>query len=167
MDERPSYDQVRCWIDSSARHEVPKHITEGEVPGAVLGYTIGNDVSNRTVQFKDGQWARGKSYDTFCPLGPAIETDLDGDNLDISCRVDGVVMQSSNTSNMIFSCKQIVAYLSQCMTLLPGTVIMTGTPEGVGFRRTPPVFLKAGQTVECTIEGIGILTNPVVGSQSP
>jgi 2-keto-4-pentenoate hydratase/2-oxohepta-3-ene-1,7-dioic acid hydratase in catechol pathway len=140
-----------------------KHITEGEVPGAVLGYTIGNDVSNRTVQFKDGQWARGKSYDTFCPLGPAIETDLDGDNLDISCRVDGAVMQSSNTSNMIFSCAQIVAYLSQCMTLLPGTVIMTGTPEGVGYRRTPPVFLKAGQTVECIVQGIGTLSNPVVG----
>jgi 2-keto-4-pentenoate hydratase/2-oxohepta-3-ene-1,7-dioic acid hydratase in catechol pathway len=144
-----------------------KNIAEEEVPDAVLGYTIGNDVSNRTAQFKDGQWARGKSHDTFCPLGPAIETDLDGDNLDISCRVDGVLMQSSNTSNMIFSCKQIVAYLSQCMTLLPGTVIMTGTPEGVGYRRTPPTFLKAGQTVECIVQNIGILANPVVGRPSP
>jgi len=144
-----------------------KNITEEEVPDAVLGYTIGNDVSNRTAQFKDGQWARGKSYDTFCPLGPAIETDLDGDNLDISCRVDGVLMQSSNTSLMIFSCRQIVAYLSQCMTLLPGTVIMTGTPEGVGYRRTPPTFLKAGQTVECIVQNIGILASPVVGRPSP
>ncbi len=140
-----------------------KNITEEEVPDAVLGYTIGNDVSNRAVQFKDGQWARGKSYDTFCPLGPVIETDLDADNLDITCRVDGVVMQSSSTSNMIFPCKRIVSYLSQCMTLLPGTVIMTGTPEGVGFARTPRVFLKAGQTVECSVEGIGTLANPVVG----
>lgn len=140
-----------------------KNITEEEVPDAVLGYTIGNDVSNRAVQFKDVQWARGKSYDTFCPLGPVIETDLDADNLDITCRVGGVVMQSSSTSNMIFPCKRIVSYLSQCMTLLPGTVIMTGTPEGVGFARTPRVFLKAGQTVECSVEGIGTLANPVVG----
>ncbi len=144
-----------------------EHLTEEEVPKAVLGYTVGNDVSNRAAQFKDGQWARGKSYDTFCPLGPVIETDLDGDNLDISCRVDGVLMQSSNTSNMIFPCRRIVWYLSQCMTLLPGTVIMTGTPEGVGYARTPPVFLKAGQTVECTIQGIGTLSNPVVGRQMP
>jgi 2-keto-4-pentenoate hydratase/2-oxohepta-3-ene-1,7-dioic acid hydratase in catechol pathway len=144
-----------------------KNITEEEVPDAILGYTVGNDVSNRAAQFKDGQWARGKSHDTFCPLGPVIETDIDGDSLDISCRVDGVIMQSSNTSNMIFPCRRIVAYLSQCMTLLPGTVIMTGTPEGVGYARTPPVFLKAGQTVECSIEGIGTLSNPVVGRQVP
>ncbi len=144
-----------------------KNITEDEVPDAILGYTVGNDVSNRTAQWKDGQWARGKSHDTFCPLGPAIETDLDADNVDIACRVDGKVMQSSNTSNMVFPCRRIVAYLSQCMTLLPGTVIMTGTPEGVGYKRTPPIFLKAGQTVECSVQGIGTLTNPVAGRQSP
>jgi 2-keto-4-pentenoate hydratase/2-oxohepta-3-ene-1,7-dioic acid hydratase in catechol pathway len=142
------------------------NITEEEVAGAVLGYTIGNDVSNRPAQFADGQWARGKSYDTFCPLGPAIATDLDADKLDISLRVDGVTMQSSNTSQMIFPCKWIVAYLSKCMTLLPGTVIMTGTPEGVGCARTPPAFLRAGQTVEVSIEGIGTLTNPVQGAKS-
>ena len=140
-----------------------KDISEEEVPRVVLGYTIGNDVSNRAAQFKDRQWTRGKSYDTFCPLGPAIVTDLDPDNLAISCRVDGVVMQASNTSDMIFSCRQIVAFISRCMTLLPGTVILTGTPEGVGFARKPPVFLKAGQTVECLVEGIGILANPVSG----
>jgi 2-keto-4-pentenoate hydratase/2-oxohepta-3-ene-1,7-dioic acid hydratase in catechol pathway len=140
-----------------------KDISEEEVPRVVLGYTIGNDVSNRAAQFKDGQWTRGKSYDTFCPLGPAIVTDLDGDNLAISCRVDGVIMQASNTSDMIFPCRQIVSFLSQCMTLLPGTVILTGTPEGVGYARKPPVFLKAGQTVECIIEGIGTLANPVSG----
>ena len=139
-----------------------KNISEDDVPGVVLGYTVGNDVSNRAAQFKDGQWARGKSYDTFCPIGPAIETDVDGDNLDITCRIDGVAMQASNTSDMIFPCRRIVSYLSECMTLLPGTVILTGTPQGVGYTRKPPVFLKAGQTVECSIWGIGTLSNPVV-----
>ncbi len=140
-----------------------KSVSEEEVGRVVLGYTVANDVSNRAAQFKDGQWARGKSYDTFCPIGPYVVTDLDGDDLDIACRIDGQVMQSSNTSNMIFSCRRIVSYLSTCMTLLPGTVILTGTPEGVGFARTPPVFLKAGQVVECSVEGIGALANPVVG----
>jgi 2-keto-4-pentenoate hydratase/2-oxohepta-3-ene-1,7-dioic acid hydratase in catechol pathway len=140
-----------------------RNITEAEVSRVILGYTVGNDVSNRAVQFKDGQWARAKSYDTFCPLGPAIVTGLNGDELNIECRLDGQVMQSSNTSDMIFSCRRIVAHLSRCMTLLPGTVILTGTPEGVGFTRKPPVFLRAGQTIECIVEGVGTLTNPVVG----
>jgi 2-keto-4-pentenoate hydratase/2-oxohepta-3-ene-1,7-dioic acid hydratase in catechol pathway len=139
-----------------------KDVPEEDVPKVVLGYTVANDVSNRAAQFKDGQWARGKSHDTFCPLGPAIVTDLDADNLTISCRVDGQIMQSSNTSNMIFPFRRIVSFLSRAMTLLPGTVILTGTPEGVGFARTPPVFLKAGQVVECTVESIGTLSNPVV-----
>lgn len=141
-----------------------KNVSEEEVPKVVLGYTIGNDVSNRTAQFSDKQWCRGKSHDTFCPIGPAIVTDLDGDNLDLSCRIDGEVRQDSNTSDMIFSCRQIVSFLSKSMTLLPGTIIMTGTPPGVGFARTPPAFLKAGQVVECRIEGIGVLSNPVIGS---
>jgi 2-keto-4-pentenoate hydratase/2-oxohepta-3-ene-1,7-dioic acid hydratase in catechol pathway len=143
-----------------------KDVTEEKVPQYILGYTIGNDVSNRNAQFNDGQWARGKSHDTFCPIGPAIVTDLDGDNLNLSCRIDGKIMQDSNTSDMIFSCRQIVSYLSRSMTLLPGTIIMTGTPSGVGFARNPPVFLKAGQTVECIIEGIGVLANPVVGPKA-
>lgn len=142
-----------------------KYVPEDRVSDVILGYTIANDVSNRAVQFKDGQWARGKSYDTFCPLGPWIATGLNGDHLDISCRLDGQVMQSSNTSDMIFSCRQIVAHLSKCMTLLPGTVILTGTPSGVGFVRKPPVFLRPGQTVECIVEGIGVLSNPVVSSE--
>ncbi len=142
-----------------------KNVPPESVDDFILGYTVGNDVSNRTAQFKDGQWARGKSHDTFCPIGPAIVTGINGDNLDISCRIDGEVMQSSNTSNMIFSCRQIVSYISRSMTLLPGTVILTGTPEGVGFVRKPPIFLKAGQLVECTIEGIGTLSNPVARSR--
>lgn len=143
-----------------------KDLTEEEVSQVVLGYTIGNDVSNRKAQFKDGQWARGKSHDTFCPIGPAIVTDLDGDNLDLSCRIDGETMQDSNTSDMVFSCRRIVSYLSRSLTLLPGTIIMTGTPSGVGYARKPPVFLKAGQTVECLIGGIGVLSNPVIGPKT-
>ncbi len=139
-----------------------KNISPADVPDAVLGYTVGNDVSNRAAQFKDRQWARGKGHDTFCPLGPVIATDLDADRLDISCRVDGETRQSSNTSRMIFSCSSIVSYLSRWATLLPGTIVLTGTPEGVGFKRNPTGFLKAGQTVECSIEGIGVLSNPVV-----
>ncbi len=140
-----------------------KDISEEEAMDFIFGYTIANDVTNRSVQFSDGQWARAKSYDTFCPIGPAIETDIDGDNLDIRCRVDGRVMQSSTTSDMIFPCRRIVSHLSRCMTLLPGTIILTGTPEGVGFKRNPPVFLRAGQRLETEIEGIGTLVNSVVG----
>jgi 2-keto-4-pentenoate hydratase/2-oxohepta-3-ene-1,7-dioic acid hydratase in catechol pathway len=140
-----------------------KDVTEKEAADYILGYTAANDVSNRAAQFSDGQWARAKSHDTFCPLGPAIETELDADNLAITCRLDGRVMQSSRTSDMIFPVRRIVSYISGCFTLLPGTVILTGTPDGVGFKRKPPVYLQPGQTVEIEIEGIGTLANPVVG----
>jgi 2-keto-4-pentenoate hydratase/2-oxohepta-3-ene-1,7-dioic acid hydratase in catechol pathway len=140
-----------------------KDVTEEEAPGYILGYTAANDVSNRAAQFSDGQWARAKSHDTFCPLGPAIETELDADDLGVICRLDGQVMQSSRTSDMIFPVRRIVSYISCCFTLLPGTVILTGTPHGVGFKRTPPVYLRPGQTVEVEIEGIGTLANPVTG----
>jgi 2-keto-4-pentenoate hydratase/2-oxohepta-3-ene-1,7-dioic acid hydratase in catechol pathway len=138
-------------------------VTEDEAQEVILGYTAANDVSNRAVQFKDGQWARAKSHDTFCPVGPAIVTGLDADNLSISCRLDGEVMQASSTSDMIFPVRRIVSHLSRCFTLLPGTLILTGTPGGVGFKRNPPVYLRTGQVVEVEIEGIGILVNPVVG----
>ena len=139
-----------------------KNVPEDKVLDYVLGYTVANDVSNRAAQRADEQVVRSKGYDTFCPLGPVIATDVDGDHLDLTCRIDGQTMQSSNTSDMIFSCSSLVTYLSQCMTLLPGTVILTGTPEGVGFVRVPPVYLQEGQVVECEIEGIGVLFNPVV-----
>jgi 2-keto-4-pentenoate hydratase/2-oxohepta-3-ene-1,7-dioic acid hydratase in catechol pathway len=139
-----------------------KDVPEEEADGYILGYTAANDVSNRAAQFSDGQWARAKSHDTFCPMGPAIETDIDADDLAITCMLDGEVMQSSRTSDMIFPVRRIVSYLSHAFTLLPGTVILTGTPHGVGFKRTPPVYLQPGQTVEVEIEGIGILANPVV-----
>ena len=140
-----------------------KDVDEEEALDYVLGYTCGNDVSARDCQLKlDSQWARGKSFDTFCPLGPWIETDLDPDNCAIACRVNGQTMQDSNTSDMIFGCRQLISFLSRVMTLLPGTVIMTGTPSGVGFARKPPVFLKAGDTVEVEVGGIGVLRNGVV-----
>jgi len=133
----------------------------------VLGYTCGNDVSARDCQLLlDKQWARGKSFDTFCPLGPWIETDLDPDNLRIRTILNDRVMQDSNTSDMIFDCRDLVSYISRCMTLHPGTAIMTGTPSGVGFTRKPPVFLRPGNTVQVVIDGIGTLTNGVVAEQS-
>jgi len=143
-----------------------RDITEEEVPDVILGYTVANDVSNRAAQFTDGQWARAKSHDTFCPVGPAIVTGLDADNLRITCRLDGRVMQDSTTSDMIFSSRRIVSYISRSFTLLPGTIILTGTPEGVGFKRTPPVYLRPGQIVETEIEGIGTLVNPVTGGNT-
>lgn len=140
-----------------------KDITEEEAQDVILGYTVANDVSNRAAQFTDSQWARAKSYDTFCPVGPAIVTGIDADNLNITCRLDGRVMQNSSTSDMIFPCRRIVSHLSRCFTLLPGTLILTGTPEGVGFKRKPPVYLRPGHIVETEIEEIGTLVNPVTG----
>ncbi len=140
-----------------------KHVSEEDALDYVLGYTCGNDVSARDCQLEiDRQWARGKSFDNFCPLGPWIETDLDPDNARVTSRVNGKTMQDSNTNDLIFSCAKLVSYLSENLTLLPGTVIMTGTPSGVGFARKPPVFLHAGDVVDIEIEGIGVLTNHVI-----
>ena len=140
-----------------------KNVRESEALDSVLGYTCGNDVSARDCQLRlDGQWARGKSFDTFCPLGPWIETDLNPDDLALSTCINGEVMQDSRTSCMVFDCRALTSFLSNSMTLAPGTVIMTGTPEGVGFARKPPVFLKPGDTVRVEVEGIGVLENPVV-----
>jgi 2-keto-4-pentenoate hydratase/2-oxohepta-3-ene-1,7-dioic acid hydratase in catechol pathway len=131
-----------------------------DVPAAraaenILGYTIANDVSARDQQKKDGQWMRAKGHDTFCPLGPWIVTDLDPSGLDVRTEVNGQVRQSSNTSLMIHDVGAIIEWVSAVMTLLPGDVILTGTPEGVG-----PI--EDGDTVSVTISGIGTLTNPVV-----
>ncbi len=139
------------------------HVSRQDALRFVLGYTCANDVSARDVQLRlDTQWVRGKSFDTFAPLGPWIETALNPGSARIRSRVNGNLMQDSNTSDLIFSCAELVAYLSDCMTLLPGTVIMTGTPSGVGFARKPPVFLRPGDVVEIEIDGIGVLRNPVV-----
>ncbi len=139
-----------------------KHVSEQEAGDYIFGYTCGNDISARDCQLKiDKQWARGKSFDTFAPIGPWIATDIDGDNLDIKLTLNGRTMQHSNTSDMIFSCRNIVSYLSQSMTLLPGSIIMTGTPSGVGMGRSPQQFLKPGDQLSVQIEGIGTLNNTV------
>ncbi len=120
------------------------HVSEDEALDYVLGYTCANDVSARDCQIRlDTQWARGKSFDTFAPLGPWIETEMDPDQAGLRTRLNGRVMQDSNTNDLIFSCRQLISYLSHAMTLLPGTVIMTGTPSGVGFARKPPVVPAA------------------------
>lgn len=135
---------------------------ESEAGEAIFGYSCANDVSARDLQFGDGQWVRGKSLDSFCPLGPWIVTadDIpDPQSLDINCRVNGVIMQSSNTGRMIFSVAFLVSFLSRHFTLFPGDVILTGTPSGVGVFREPSVYLKDGDLVSISIEKIGTLTN--------
>ncbi len=144
-----------------------KNVSRAEALDYVLGYTLANDVSARDWQKTWGgsQWNRGKTFDTFCPLGPCFVTAKSVKNpndLAISTRVNGVTMQQSNTRDMIFSVAELIAFLSGSTTLEPGTLILTGTPEGVGMGRKPPVYLKPGDLVEVEIEGIGILRNPVV-----
>ena len=120
----------------------------------IFGYTVSNDVTARDLQRKDLQWTRGKGFDTFCPLGPWIETELDAADVQVSCRVNGELRQMASTREMVFSIAQLIAFISAAMTLLPGDVILTGTPAGVGL-------LKPGDTLETVVEGIGSLTNPV------
>lgn len=133
----------------------------------VFGYTLANDVSARDWQFKwgGGQFCQGKGFDTFCPLGPVLVTPDDlpePGNLAIRSRVNGELRQESNTSDLIFDVPALIAFLSASKTLLPGTVILTGTPSGVGAAFTPPRFLQPGDTVTIEIDGIGVLTNPVL-----
>lgn len=141
-----------------------KDIGPEEVDDHVAGYTVLNDVSGRAAQFADGQYFRGKSYDTFSPMGPTLVAgdDIDPNALDVSLRVDGEVKQSSNTEQFIFDVQDLLAYISESMTLEPGDVISTGTPGGVGIFRDPVDLLEPGQVCEAEIEGIGTLTNPVV-----
>ena len=132
----------------------------------VLGYTAFNDVSARDFQFSDGQWQRGKSCDTFAPMGQSIvttDTITDPHKLAIKLILNGEIMQDSNTDQLIFGVPQLIEFISETITLEPGDVIATGTPAGVGFARNPPVFLKPGDEMEVMIEGIGGLNNPVTG----
>jgi 2-keto-4-pentenoate hydratase/2-oxohepta-3-ene-1,7-dioic acid hydratase in catechol pathway len=133
------------WIQPEKAHEY------------ILGFTIGNDVTARDLQRKDGQWTRGKGFDTFCPLGPWIETDLDVSDTLITCRVNQGLRQMSSTKEMVFSVDQLIAYSSSIMTLFPGDVILTGTPAGVGP-------LQEGDIVEVKVEGIGLLRNHIKNS---
>jgi 2-keto-4-pentenoate hydratase/2-oxohepta-3-ene-1,7-dioic acid hydratase in catechol pathway len=138
-------------------------VAAGDALSHVLGYTCCNDVSARDAQFGDVQWTRGKSFDSFCPLGPWVVTAdevPDPQALPIRCDVSGERLQDSSTSEMVFGVAELVAYISRFMTLEPGDVIATGTPWGVGFARTPPRFLGDGDEVTVTLEGIGSLTNP-------
>jgi 2-keto-4-pentenoate hydratase/2-oxohepta-3-ene-1,7-dioic acid hydratase in catechol pathway len=149
--------------------ETIRRATPEEAMAAVYGYTAANDVSARDVQFSDVQWVRGKSLDTFCPVGPLVVTaDEYGDPQDkaLQCRVDGEVKQDSNTKEMIFGVAEILSFLSHSCTLVPGDLVLTGTPWGCGGFREPPVFLAPGETVEVELEGVGVLRNPVVDFDS-
>ena len=132
-----------------------RSVSPTEVSNIILGCTCANDVTARDLQRKDGQWTRAKSFDTFVPLGPWIETELETGNLRIQLHLNNELKQDSNTGNMIFSVPQLVSFISQVMTLLPGDVILTGTPEGVGP-------MNIGDNVKVVIEGIGGLSNKVV-----
>ncbi len=132
-------------------------VSEAEALSYVYGYTCGNDVSDRVLQAKDGQWTRAKGFHTYCPVGPWIETDLNVSDLKIESRLNGEVRQSNRTSNMIFKPAFLISYISQIMTLDPGDIVLTGTPEGVGE-------LAAGDQIEVEIEGIGTLSNPVANA---
>lgn len=149
-----------------------RDIREADAWDHIFGYTIANDVSARDLQFFDKrrpQFFQGKSLDTFCPLGPWIVTKDELTNVEdlrITLRIDGVTKQDGRTSQLIFSIPEIVAEVSRSRTIEAGELILTGTPSGVGFTRTPPEYLTPGQVVECEIEGIGILRNPVVGADA-
>lgn len=132
-----------------------RNVRAEEFAGVVLGYTCLNDVTERDIQRRDGQWTRGKGFDTFCPIGPWIVTDLDPSDLRICSRLNGELRQNSRTSKLIFSLGRIVEHITACMTLMPGDVIATGTPENVGP-------MRPGDTIEVEIEGIGVLRNHIV-----
>ena len=145
-----------------------KNIKASQAYDYVLGYTAVNDVSARDFQFADGQWQRGKSCDTFAPMGQTIvTTDVipDPHKLSIKLVLNGQTMQDSNTDQLIFGVPELIEFLTESITLEPGDVIATGTPPGVGFARKPPVFLKPGDQMEVLIEGIGGLGNPVAASE--
>ena len=133
--------------------KIAKQVKAENAADYIFGYTVGNDVSARDLMVSDGQWARAKGYDTFAPIGPVIETELDPGNVEITTFVDGEQRRHGNTSQMLHSVAEIVAFASDVWTLLPGDIIMTGTPGGLGG-------FVAGQTVDITIEGIGTLSNP-------
>jgi 2-keto-4-pentenoate hydratase/2-oxohepta-3-ene-1,7-dioic acid hydratase in catechol pathway len=134
--------------------KITKNIEQEDVDAHIWGYTIANDVTARDLQFEDGQWARSKGFDTFCPLGPWIETDFEVESATLESRINGEVIQHADTTDMVFNIREIVSHVSKNMTLLPGDIILTGSPAGI----TP---IKNGDIIECEIEGIGTLINPV------
>ena len=160
----PNVPIVLPWQSEDVEHEaelavvighLAKDVTDETVDDVIFGYTCANDVSARDLQKKDGQWGRAKGFDTFCPLGPWIETELDAADALITCRVNEKITQQDSTALMVRDVRELVKWISSVMTLLPGDVILTGTPAGVGR-------IKAGDRVSVTIDGIGELMNPVV-----
>ena len=141
--------------------ETTKGIAEADALKVVAGYTCANDVSARDAQFGDVQWFRGKGFDTFCPVGPAIVELDDPSDLRVRQRLNGEVLQDSRTSRLMFAIPTLIAYVSNVLTLEPGDLILTGTPEGVGVFRDPKVTLKPGDVVEVDVEGVGVLRNEV------
>jgi 2-keto-4-pentenoate hydratase/2-oxohepta-3-ene-1,7-dioic acid hydratase in catechol pathway len=147
--------------------EVAREVPAASALDVVAGYTAANDVSARDAQFGDGQWFRGKGYDTFCPIGPRFVTASEfGDPADVRVcqRLNGEMLQDARTSDLIFDVPTLIAYATRVLTLLPGDLILTGTPDGVGVFREPKISLQAGDRVEVEVEGIGVLSNPVVAA---
>lgn len=132
-----------------------KNVRREDFASVVLGYTIANDVTARDLQARDGQWTRAKGFDTFCPLGPVIETEIDPSDIRLETRVDGELRQAASTSEMVHDIPSLIEFVSSIWTLLPGDVILTGTPAGVGA-------IRDGEVVEVLVEGIGSLKNPVI-----
>jgi 2-keto-4-pentenoate hydratase/2-oxohepta-3-ene-1,7-dioic acid hydratase in catechol pathway len=146
-----------------------RHVAEEHAHEFVFGYTVASDITARDVQFADGQWVRGKSFDTFCPLGPMLVTGEElhePQGLRLSTRVNGEILQDSSTAEMIFSIATILSYCSACFTLDPGDVVLTGTPWGCGGFTEPARALRAGDLLESQVQGIGVMRNPVVDDQS-
>jgi 2-keto-4-pentenoate hydratase/2-oxohepta-3-ene-1,7-dioic acid hydratase in catechol pathway len=146
-----------------------RNVASGAALDGVFGYTVGNDVSARDVQFSESQWTRGKSFDTFCPIGPVVVTPdeiRDPQLLALSTRVNGELMQDSSTAEMLFGVAELLAFCSRSFTLEPGDLVLTGTPWGCGYFMDPPRALEIGDVVECEVERIGVLRNPVAAAAS-
>jgi 2-keto-4-pentenoate hydratase/2-oxohepta-3-ene-1,7-dioic acid hydratase in catechol pathway len=161
---QPDYEAEFAFVIGNGGYRIPA----ADWRNHVYGYTIVNDVSARDVQFSSTQWSLSKCFPTFCPLGPAIVTaDEVGDPhaLDISLSIDGEVLQHSNTRELVFKIPELIEYISSITPLLPGDIVSTGTPPGVGIGRNPKRWLKPGENVTITIEGLGSLSNPVVAEQ--
>jgi 5-carboxymethyl-2-hydroxymuconate isomerase len=160
-------------VDSEAELAVEigrtgRRIHEDDALDFVAGYRCANDVSARNLQYGDKQWTRGKGFDTFCPLGselvPVAELG-DGSGLRVVQRLNGEVLQDGNSSELVFGVRRLIAFASAVFTLTPGDLILTGTPSGVGYARTPPLSMRDGDVVEVEIEGIGLLRNPVAAER--
>jgi 2-keto-4-pentenoate hydratase/2-oxohepta-3-ene-1,7-dioic acid hydratase in catechol pathway len=161
--KEPDYEAEFAFVIGKGGYQIPA----SEAMDHVYGYTIINDVSARDIQFSTSQWSLSKSLPTFCPMGPYIVTAdeiADPHALDVQLTIDGEVLQHSNTSELIFKIPALIEYISSITPLLPGDIVSTGTPFGVGLGRNPKRWLKPGETVTITIEGLGQLTNPVVSA---